>query len=90
MIFILSRNVDYTEFSAVSLSTRTLELAQVREDDYFGHVLADDLKAILRDIISPHLALTHNGLDCIVHSFRRVFVLLMVFKKDTSASLMKG
>ena len=32
------------------LATRTLELAQVREDDYFGHVLADDLKAILRDI----------------------------------------
>lgn len=32
------------------LSARTLELAQVREDDYFGHVLANDLKAILRDI----------------------------------------
>ena len=36
------------------LSTRTLELAQVREDDYFGHVLADDLKAILRDIRKEH------------------------------------
>ena len=36
------------------LSTRTLELAQVREDDYFGHVLADDLKAILRDIREEH------------------------------------
>ncbi|MDD5906966.1 MAG: helix-turn-helix transcriptional regulator [Clostridia bacterium] len=36
------------------LSTRTLELAQVREDDYFGHVLADDLKAILRDIREKH------------------------------------
>lgn len=36
------------------LSSRTLELAQVREDDYFGHVLADDLKAILRDIREEH------------------------------------
>ena len=36
------------------LSTRTLELAQVREDDYFGHVLADDLKRILRDIREEH------------------------------------
>ena len=36
------------------LSSRTLELAQVREDDYFGHVLADDLKAILRDILEEH------------------------------------
>ena len=36
------------------LSTRTLELAQVREDDYFGHVLADDLKGILRDIREQH------------------------------------
>ncbi|MCI6569499.1 MAG: hypothetical protein MSF32_11470 [Dysosmobacter sp.] len=31
-----------------------LELAQVREDDYFGHVLADNLKAILRDIREEH------------------------------------
>ena len=36
------------------LATRTLGLAQVREDDYFGHVLADDLKAILRDIREEH------------------------------------
>lgn len=36
------------------LPTRTLELAQVREDDYFGHVLADDLKAILRNIREEH------------------------------------
>ena len=36
------------------LSTRTLELAQVREDNYFGHVLADDLKGILRDIREEH------------------------------------
>ena len=36
------------------LSARTLELAQVREDDYFGHVLANDLKAILRDIREEH------------------------------------
>ena len=36
------------------LSTRTLELAQVREDDYFGYVLANDLKAILRDIREEH------------------------------------
>mgnify|MGYP007092384124 CR=1 FL=1 len=35
-----------------NLATRTLELAQVREDDYFGHVLADDLKAILRDMVT--------------------------------------
>ncbi len=26
----------------------------MREDDYFGHVLADDLKAILRDIREEH------------------------------------
>ena len=36
------------------LATRTLELAQAREDDYFGHVLANDLKAILRDIREEH------------------------------------
>ena len=36
------------------LSTRTLELAQVQEDDYFGHVLSDYLKAILRDIREEH------------------------------------
>lgn len=36
------------------LSTRTLKLAQVREYDYFGHVLADNLKAILRDIREEH------------------------------------
>lgn len=26
----------------------------MREDDYFGHVLADDLKVILRDIREEH------------------------------------
>ena len=31
-----------------------MELAQVREDDYFCHVLADDLNAILRDIREEH------------------------------------
>ena len=43
------------------LSTRTLELAQVREDDYFGHVLADDLQAILRDIRGGPQHRYHNG-----------------------------
>lgn len=42
------------QYGQDDLATRTLELAQVREDDYFGHVLADDLKAILRDIREEH------------------------------------
>ena len=36
------------------LYLRTLELAQVQEDEYFGHVISDDLKLILRDIREAH------------------------------------
>ena len=32
------------------LHLRTLEVAQIREDEYFGSLIADDLKGILRDI----------------------------------------
>ena len=32
------------------LYLRTLEVAQIREDEYFGSLIADDLKGILRDI----------------------------------------
>ena len=38
------------EDSANDLYLRTLELAQVSEEEYFGHVVADDLTGILRDI----------------------------------------
>ena len=34
------------------LHLRTLEVAQIREDEYFGSLIADDLKGILRDIRS--------------------------------------
>ena len=34
--------------------THTLEVAQIREDEYFGSLIADDLKGILRDIRSEH------------------------------------
>ena len=33
---------------------RTLELAQVQEDEYFGHVISKDLTHILRDIRDSH------------------------------------
>lgn len=33
---------------------RTLELAQVQEDEYFGHVISRDLTHILRDIREAH------------------------------------
>ena len=33
---------------------RTLEVAQIREDEYFGSLIADDLKGILRDIRNEH------------------------------------
>lgn len=33
---------------------RTLELAQVQEDEYFGHVISKDLITILRDIRDTH------------------------------------
>ena len=36
------------------LYLRTLELAQVQEDEYFGHVISDDLKLILQDIREAH------------------------------------
>ena len=37
------------------LYLRTLELAQVKEDDYFSHVMQKDLNAITRDIRERHL-----------------------------------
>ena len=36
------------------LHLRTLEVAQIREDEYFGSLIADDLKGILRDIRNDH------------------------------------
>ena len=36
------------------LHLRTLEVAQIREDEYFGNLIADDLKGILRDIRCEH------------------------------------
>ena len=36
------------------LYLRTLELAQVQEDEYFGHVVSKDLTSILRDIRDAH------------------------------------
>ena len=36
------------------LHLRTLEVAQIREDEYFGNLIADDLKGIFRDIRSEH------------------------------------
>ncbi|MBM6825119.1 helix-turn-helix domain-containing protein [Veillonella magna] len=42
------------EDSANDLYLRTLELAQVPEEEYFGHVIADDLTGILRDIREDH------------------------------------
>ena len=36
------------------LHLRTLQVAQIREDEYFGSLIADDLKDILRDIRSEH------------------------------------
>ena len=37
-----------------ALYLRTLEVAQIREDEYFGSLIADDLKGILRDIRNDH------------------------------------
>ena len=42
------------EDSSNDLYLRTLELAQVPEEEYFGHVVADDLTGILRDIREAH------------------------------------
>ena len=39
---------------ANDLYLRTLEVAQIREDAYFGSLIADDLKGILRDIRNDH------------------------------------
>ena len=39
---------------AKGLVLRTLEVAQIREDEYFGSLIADDLKGILRDIREQH------------------------------------
>ena len=36
------------------LHLRTLEVAQIREDEYFGSLIADNLKGILRDIREQH------------------------------------
>ena len=36
------------------LHLRTLEVAQIREDEYFGSLIAADLKGILRDIRNEH------------------------------------
>lgn len=36
------------------LYLRTLELAQVQEEEYFGHVISKDLNGILRDIRDAH------------------------------------
>ena len=36
------------------LYLRTLELAQIQEGEYFGHVVSDDLNRILRDIQKAH------------------------------------
>jgi len=40
--------------NANDLHLRTLEVAQIREDEYFGSLIADDLKGILRDIRNKH------------------------------------
>ena len=42
------------EDSANDLYLRTLELSQVSEEEYFGHVVADSLTGILRDIREAH------------------------------------
>ena len=36
------------------LHLRALEVAQIQEDEYFGSLIADDLKGIIRDIRSEH------------------------------------
>ena len=43
------------------LHLRTLEVAQIREDEYFGSLIADDLKGILRDIREQHRPDTMTG-----------------------------
>ncbi len=36
------------------LYTRTMELAQIKEEEYFGHVVTEDLTGILQDIREDH------------------------------------
>ena len=36
------------------LYLRTMEVAQIQEDEYFSHLISDDLSAILRDIREAH------------------------------------
>ncbi len=43
------------------LHLRTLEVAQIREDEYFGSLIADDLKGILCDIREQHRPDTMTG-----------------------------
>ena len=42
------------EGSAEDLHLRTMELAQIREEEYFGHVISQDLTDILHDIRDAH------------------------------------
>lgn len=42
------------EGSTEDLYLRTMELAQIREDEYFGHVISRDLTDILHDIRQAH------------------------------------
>ena len=39
---------------ANDLYLHTLKAAQIQEDEYFGHLVADDLSSILRDIREEH------------------------------------
>ena len=54
------KNHPNTELNALHLGDdamevlRTLEVAQIREDEYFGSLIVDDLKGILRDIRNEH------------------------------------
>ena len=45
---------------ANDLYLHTLKAAQIREDEYFGSLIADDLKGILRDIRSEHRPRYHD------------------------------
>ena len=38
------------------LNMRTLELAQIDEDDYFAYMIFEDLRPIIRDIREAHKA----------------------------------
>ena len=45
---------------ANDLYLHTLKAAQIREDEYFGSLIANDLKGILRDIRSEHRPRYHD------------------------------